>query len=167
MTIELSLGIAGIIIALAVAITTIWQGFLTRKHNRLSVKPILRIDRNITLDDNFNIKLLNNGVGPAIIKSVKYFVDNTEIVGDQISTQVLHKLGLFDSYEHFEISSGETLSSGEQRSLFKLLKKLEVDALIDIMTTFKRCSIEIKYESIYNETSLIINRDNRNETKNK
>ncbi len=43
MTLELLIGIAGIIIALGAAITTIWQGILTRQHNRLSVKPIIRI----------------------------------------------------------------------------------------------------------------------------
>ena len=73
---ELFFGITSISIALAAAIITIWQGFLTRKHNRLSVKPILRIDTQFLLGKQCKILLVNNGIGPAIIKSVKYFIDD-------------------------------------------------------------------------------------------
>lgn len=157
MTLELLIGVSGIIIALGAAITTIWQGFLTRQHNRLSVKPILRIDRNSTLK-YFNIVLLNNGVGPAIIKSVKYFVNNMEILGNNIPKQVIEKLELSGWYEHFELLTGESFSCGEQRSLFKSIGVIEGDTA---MTAFKPFTIEIKYESIYNEEFIIKDEDNR------
>jgi len=157
MTLELLIGVSGIIIALGAAITTIWQGILTRQHNRLSVKPIIRIDRNSTLN-NFNIELLNNGFGAAIIKSAKYFVDNIEIEDNNISAQVIEKLELNDSYEHFQILTGESLSCGEQRSLFKSIGEIDSTKVMD---KFKRFSIEIKYESIYNEKFIIKNQDNR------
>ena len=38
------LAISTIIIALSAVIVSLWQGFEQRKHNRLSVKPILGLD---------------------------------------------------------------------------------------------------------------------------
>ena len=157
MTLELLIGVSGIIIALGAAITTIWQGILTRQHNRLSVKPIIRIDRNSTLN-NFNIELLNNGFGAAIIKSAKYFVDNIEIEDNNISAQVIEKLELNDSYEHFQILTGESLW-GELCQVRR--QQAELFHSTKVMDKFKRFSIEIKYESIYNEKFIIKNQDNR------
>ena len=53
---------------------------------------------------------------------------------------------------------GESLSCGEQRFLF------EATDIIDsgkVMTIFKRFTIEIKYESIYNEVFLLKDKDDR------
>ena len=69
------LGIIGTMIAFSVAVVTIWQGFLMRRHNRLSVRPMLRIDRYTVLGEKVGISIRNTGVGPAIIKSIEYVID--------------------------------------------------------------------------------------------
>ena len=50
--------------ALAFAVT-LWQGYLTRKHNRLSVQPRLRVS--LQLGERPGIYLQNVGFGPAVI----------------------------------------------------------------------------------------------------
>jgi len=59
------LAISTIIIALSAVIVSLWQGFEQRKHNRLSVKPILGLDfiANYAPGGQYpGIYLLNHGV---------------------------------------------------------------------------------------------------------
>lgn len=162
MSIELILGIAGIIIALSVAITTIWQGILTRQHNRLSVKPILRIDRYTILDEKVNFLLMNTGVGPAVISSVKFFVDGI-VVKEKLSKPgnlALQKIGLdLARYKIFEIFPQESFSAGEQQKLFESENAINnPKTLLKIKKAFDRISVEIEYESIYEEKFKLYNR---------
>ena len=52
-------------------IATVTFGILTWHHNRLSVKPYIRLDVVRLLNQDAGIKLVNAGIGPAIIESVQ------------------------------------------------------------------------------------------------
>jgi len=58
------------IIAICALIFTLWQLFVTRRHNELSVTPYLTTWSHIDND---------NGVGPALIKTFQVFVDERGI----------------------------------------------------------------------------------------
>ena len=60
--------IVAIFIALMALFISIWQGCEERRHNRLSVTPILTFD-NISHNRSKTIKLKNVGLGPARILS--------------------------------------------------------------------------------------------------
>ena len=152
MSIELFLGITGTVIALAVAITTIWQGFSNRHHNRLSVTPILRITRVTVLDEKANILLKNTGFGPAIICYIKFFVDGKAIDPklSRPTNEAVQKIGLDPPrYRLFEFRSQESLAAGEEQSLILSMNAIEDDkTLVDTQKAFDRLKIEIEYESI-------------------
>lgn len=76
---------AGFIVALAAIGLTIYEGRATRRHNRLSVKPMLFIQHEFHLEElenggpvRFQIILSNRGLGPALIKSATYFINESE-----------------------------------------------------------------------------------------
>ena len=68
--------IASMLIALASLFLSTYSAYLARKHNTLSVKPgvIIYAETN-KVDDTVIIQfdILNNGLGPAIIKNYKIF----------------------------------------------------------------------------------------------
>jgi hypothetical protein len=161
MSSELILGIIGTIIALSVAITTIWQGVLTRRHNRLSVKPILRIDRNAVKGEYASIILRNNGVGPAIINSVEFMVDGLTIPENVRDPwiEVLNRIGLSDTSIRIQtIISKESFSAGEKFELYKTINPVtEGKEINKIRTAVDRLTILIEYESVYEEQFILRN----------
>lgn len=70
-------GIAAVMVAAFALFATLWQSYVTRRHNRLSVAPYLRFDVYWTHTDikEAGIYLANKGVGPAIIRSFSVSLD--------------------------------------------------------------------------------------------
>ena len=66
------LAIAGLATAVCALVATIWQGVVTRKHNRLSVKPVLTLYRE---ESDGKIYIKNNGTGPALIRDYELYKD--------------------------------------------------------------------------------------------
>ena len=61
--------VAALLVAGAVLGTTIWQGYETRRHNRLSVQPAMTFEQNPFDTEPFiGITLANVGLGVAIVK---------------------------------------------------------------------------------------------------
>ncbi|MDP5138737.1 hypothetical protein ORJ04_22585 [Rheinheimera baltica] len=67
------IALSAVIIAALALLSTLWQGYLTRKHNKLSVKPLLHLNLG-TLNGLF-IKLQSLGLGPALITKVVIISD--------------------------------------------------------------------------------------------
>ena len=65
------IAISAAFITLCAFFTTLWQGHLTRRHNKLSIKPSLNFDQNLRhsgVDVKYTVK--NSGLGPAMIKAL-------------------------------------------------------------------------------------------------
>src|SRR5262245_17616460 len=74
------LSIAGVVIALCSMILTLYSGYSTRYHNRLSVLPRLYFLAERTPQDaQIGILLSNSGSGPALIRSWTVSVDNQPV----------------------------------------------------------------------------------------
>lgn len=59
---------------------TLWQGYLTRKHNRLSTRPHLTLNSHLFVNGTFYaVDLKNDGLGPAFIKSISVFFDGEQL----------------------------------------------------------------------------------------
>lgn len=70
------------LVALFTGIFTAYQAFLTRKHNRLSVKPDVTTWINEDNADGYYIvrcDVKNNGIGPAIIRDYSVFYEGQKI----------------------------------------------------------------------------------------
>ena len=70
---------SAIVIAILAFILTWYEGRAIRRHLRLSVRPNLRIDSHVS-SGRLEKKLLNAGLGPAIIKNAKLNIDGNFIV---------------------------------------------------------------------------------------
>ena len=74
------------LVALFTGIFTAYQVFLTRKHNRLSVKPHVTTWIDEDDADGYYIlrcDVMNNGLGPAIIRDYSVFYENQETGNSQ------------------------------------------------------------------------------------
>lgn len=74
------------LVALFTGVFTAYQAFLTRKHNRLSVKPDVTTWINEDNADGYYIlrcDVKNNGIGPAIIRDYSVFYEGHKIGSNQ------------------------------------------------------------------------------------
>jgi hypothetical protein len=106
----------------------------------------------------YAIELLNNGIGPALIKSFQIQVDGHPIIGE--GTEPIEKALkiLFPQYQFFSwqsfVSKGYMMSAKETRNLVtvkfhgELLPKPE-----EVEHATKRAQVLIEYESIYKDKS--------------
>ena len=74
------IGISSGIIALCALIFAIWQGYETRKHNKLTYRPHLTTWQFYNSEKRlYSLTLKNNGLGPALIQSFIVKVDGKEL----------------------------------------------------------------------------------------
>ena len=153
---EATAGISSAIIALCAVVLTIWQANVQRRHNRLSVKPYLttwshREDKGLQID------VLNNGIGPALIKTFKVYVDSHEINGQDLEVVRKAVKVLFANYNH-EVPYNSFLSEGYMMSAKEVRCLVSINflgpnypAVEEIAHAGKRVKVHIEYESIYTE----------------
>jgi hypothetical protein len=70
------------LVALVTGIFTAYQAFLTRKHNRLSVKPHVTTWISEDIVEGYYVlrcEAINNGIGPAIIRDYSVFYEGQKI----------------------------------------------------------------------------------------
>ena len=67
MAVQVITSICAIVIALAALFVSVWSGVQTRKHNRLSVRPNLRVNYYDHSERPLSILISNDGLGPALI----------------------------------------------------------------------------------------------------
>jgi len=93
MTTETLISLSAAAISLSAFGVALWQGYVTRKHNRLSVKPMLHFDLGM-IGGDFVLQLKNTGVGPALITNW-HVTFSDETIGDnpnQIAINLLDEL---------------------------------------------------------------------------
>jgi len=155
---ELSIALGSAVIALAALGATIWQGFLTRRHNRLSVTPLLKLDRVVAHNKEIAVILKNTGVGPAIIQTYDIKVDGNLIQGRGIARMraALDSLGLENySFEIYTPFSDEALAVGESTTLFISSPNSTDGERKQIRAVVPRIQFIIRYKSIYGDESLL------------
>jgi hypothetical protein len=90
------IAISSVVIAVCALGISIWQGYIARQHNKLSVVPILHVDLDTTEGKDIEIVSVNNGVGPAIITHFTVYCD--DVAYDFPDTtkyrEIVQKLGL-------------------------------------------------------------------------
>lgn len=149
--------IASTVIALCALALSIWQGYLSRKHNRISVRPHLTMwNHKYHNDGLYAADIVNNGIGPAIIKCFSIKLDGKKIEGKETEPmvkllQTLLKGFEYDSRQSF-LSPGYAMAANETRQLVKIRFKGEKKpSPIFIEESFKKADIYIEYESMYGE----------------
>jgi hypothetical protein len=158
---QIMVGVASSIIALCALTFTIWQGFLARKHNRLSVRPQLTswMENHISKNGYFKYTLINNGLGPARIEEFQVKVDGEDIVGERTeriekaSEKIFPKQKYTYRAEFSYFGKGHWIPAKEKVDIFKaqfdnrhwpFSKSIEEEIR-------KRAKLIITYTSIYGE----------------
>ncbi|MCA3903792.1 hypothetical protein JKP31_21220 [Vibrio vulnificus] len=73
------IALSSLAIAVLAFFVTVWQSILARKHNRLSVRPFVEVLGDFSFNNPISVKIVNHGVGPAIIKSISAEIDGYRI----------------------------------------------------------------------------------------
>ncbi|MGW8888235.1 hypothetical protein [Streptomyces sp. NPDC055749] len=141
---------AATVIALGSLYVSVVQSRLSMRHNRQSVRPLLQLRRiRDGVAHQAGIKLINAGLGPAIVTRTLVYFDG-EYIGEwdiQSFGRVLAQAP--DGVQKYALSGGAVLTSGQSVFLLRLApfdrdQHAEFDDLIR-----RRLRFEIHYESLY------------------
>ena len=148
------IAISSAVIALCALITTIWQGVVSRRHNRMSVKPVLDFDREVRPKEMFSISLKNHGVGVAIIQSIRIENNGKRLpFGADAVNEIAKDYPIsLPSFEFSEIDPRTALSAGAEVLLFSVkLHGVNDDDRSALLKMFNESRIHVRYESVYKE----------------
>ncbi|MCP5361020.1 MAG: hypothetical protein H6908_00035 [Hyphomicrobiales bacterium] len=144
------------VIAGCALVLTIVEIHLSQRHNRLSAKPYLTTFSNKGTDKQrkwANVELMNNGTGPAFIKSFKVYHEGNFVCDtdyDEIETFLTQTLPK-ECNHHFEtLGKDYSMPVNEKRNL--LMLEFSVDASEhDPKTIINKFDLVVDYESIYGQ----------------
>lgn len=170
---EKILSLSALLVSLLTLIVFIYQTDLIRKQQYRSVYPHLVLTNQASGSLNYKYLLLNQGIGPAMLKDIKI----THLSGtkhESLAEYVASKINEEDSifFYNSDIYKGRLIPAGEEIPLFGLVTEKEL-AKYGIRNTIyganklrsiiNNDSLEIKltYESIYEESWTISNWDPR------
>lgn len=157
------LSLSAMMISLCTLGVFIYQTNLIRKQQYLSVYPYLSMFNAYSGTENYQYILVNNGIGPAMIKSVKvkykglthdsdlpdflrkHFHEN-KIGGDSLSTR------------YSNISVGRLIPANEEISVIEAVKDLTTAEILRKFINNEDLEFIIEYESIYGERWRISNK---------
>jgi len=145
------------LIACLAFFVAVHQAWISRKHNKLSVQPLI-YDFMDEGDKCFTYSIRNKGHGVAKVKSFKFFWAGLEITDEELRGKIKPYIKHKDHFKITNLGSDFGMSNDE---IFKLIDLTVVsDGLSDIPTDrFKKiinlivtnCRVKIKYKSLYNE----------------
>lgn len=146
------------LIALAALFLAIWQGYLQRKHNKLSLRPHLSFNRCVqTLSPQIKLSLINAGPGPALIKNVLVYLDDVLLSSTVIDwNNIMHELQINTIWGGGNFIKGATIPPQHEIDVF-LYKTTELDShegldVCAIQQTLNRIKVVVEYDSVYGET---------------
>ncbi len=153
---ETVIAICAVGIALLALFVSIWQGAVSRRHSRLSVKPHLRIDWTIdgeSPQERVIVVLSNSGLGPAVIGGFTWVLDGEPVAGsaDSVPDRIANRLELWDcDLRSFSPYAGDAMSPGERHRILEATASPLRDCDY-LARALGRVSIDIDYASMYEE----------------
>lgn len=160
------LGISSFIDALALIVAicafgaTFWQARSSKKHNKLSVQPLIVDENQIEwIERKFNYNLVNKGLGTAKVKSFQFYWDEKSVSEKELrrNIEVMTRQG--DTVEITNLGENYALSKDEVVEVVTIqIKGTELsdkpderfDKILKQLITYARVSIQ--YESLYNDS---------------
>lgn len=141
--------ICAVVIAVASLVVSVYQTRAMRQHNRHSVRPILQLHRGWPAGGRAGIRLINSGLGPAIIVDSTLTVDG-EAVGSWNAPSVdrlRERLAMLPSAVTF--NEHEVIATDSEQYLLSVpsyepQNHAELEDLIN-----RRLTLKIRYESLY------------------
>lgn len=152
------------IIALASLYVAVQQTRLTRKHNQLSVRPLLALYRKEFKNLPIEYSVINHGLGPAVVVEYEVFVDDKKIEAPDgnIVLAALDRMSISrENVQGHLLASKEVLMTGHEITLLKFSESAnDEDTFKDLLGKLPRLKFKLKYESIYQESFQIFGNGN-------
>ena len=144
------------IIACSALFVAVQQAYLTRRHNRLSVKPHLTIDTKVE-QTSFAVNLVNNGLGPAIIKDFK--IELNEICASNKNSQELEVIlealfpansSITNNSTHIStVATGYIMAQNKPKEILRAgFREKDRSEVMKMLTKLK---FTVTYESFYGD----------------
>ena len=149
------IAITSAFIALLVFSLTLWQSVQVRKHNRLSVKPVLDFCWVNNHEKGIICQLVNLGVGPAFLNEITFFVDDKEFhIKEKNDYKALFQV--LDLNEQLgqigvhHIQKGSAVSIGQSLDLLDFCDSSVLKNDYELIATkLRRLSVQVEYKCIY------------------
>ena len=131
---------------------SLWEGHQNRRHNKLSVRPLLTAEQNFENIDNEKIirfELMNAGFGPAIIKDFILSYDGREVSKNNRKTYesfLEEKTKGFKILNIFSFVPDSSMPQHEKCELFSFSCKLDSNP-----SFMNKLNLRINYQSIYQD----------------
>jgi hypothetical protein len=152
---ESLISVCAVVIAVASLTVSIVEARAVRRHDRNSVRPILQLHRMWNHGGRTGVRLINSGLGPAIVTHSVLRVDS-ESFGSW-SSAVAHRLHdeLAMQFSYVTFNETEVLPTGYEKYL---LSVKDYDPQIhgpftDLIR--HRVELDVHYESLYGEKFMI------------
>ena len=161
MSADTVIAISAAVIALASLFVSIWSAAVTRKHNRLSVTPHLKVDCFHSPNEPIKITLINNGLGTAIIKRFTVCLDGVPVSGVEAAglSEALPRIGLVGGFYAYTPATDDALSAGEQMVILSFaVPDHDPKEMGALRASLARIAFRIHYESMYGDT-FVLNRN--------
>jgi hypothetical protein len=140
------IALGSLITAICAFVATFWQAQLTREHNRKGTTPLLTFHADHRRGST--VTLRNDGVGPAVLKELNYFVDDVRCKDVIDFDEKLDEPdGVNISRSKFEPPGA--IGAGHSIVILIVEEPEKKEGLA--LKTMERVKIEVKYESVYGE----------------
>lgn len=136
-----------------------WHGHLTRRHNRLSVKPRLVLEARLARGEDAGLGVLNGGLGPAIIKSTSFTVAGKQPGECSLETWTssLQELLSGTDLNAAWFSRNSLIQPGKFEYLVWIRSEDRNDASDELLeTAIEQVGFKITYESAYGGKSVAV-----------
>lgn len=167
---EKLLSLSALLVSVCTLIVFVYQTNLIRKQQYMSVYPYLNLSNYASGGLNYKYVLSNDGIGPALIKSVKIVSPKGDVYND-IAVYVIKTIQQEDSiwFYHSNVKEGRLIPENQVIPIIQLIDNKTLDSLGQPRNTFEgseklykvlhhdSLQIEITYESIYGESWTITN----------
>lgn len=144
---------ATVVVAVCALVATFWQITTTRRHNRLSVRPLLKFTRYYASapDVNLGLYIENYGVGPAIIHSTTIKHASLGITTNMWTefNKILHETNFRTRLHWYE--PHDVVPAGKDHFYLILFDKNNVSGAEQFTKLLNEMDIVIEYSSIYGE----------------
>ncbi len=139
------IGVCALAVSLYQATIMREQSQLMREHQRASVWPNVAVENSYTGDD-FQLRLVNTGIGPAKIGAVRVTFDDEPL---QTWTELIRRVYPARRIGYYHSKVGDrVLPAGDFEKVFAVSEDAVADSL---QTHIERLAVEICYCSVYDE----------------
>lgn len=149
---KLLISICAVIVSFCALGLSVWQAYVGRRHNRLSVRPHLQIHHMI--EKNNRIMILKNcGIGPAILTKMELLTPSPINANLKSWEHYLKSIGFVGHMETYYIQGEEdVLSAGQEKCILKLvIKDLPEQTLQAVHDKLDTLQIRFACKSMYNQ----------------